>query len=205
MFQYPCNICAYVDEVRTACLPISAAGYDPPATCPEASADGAQCAGHACPQMHTLNPGPIGATCGLSHGVSCTIQNLPSNQLKMRTLLAPVSQASLPEEKRWLCDRADKIGCFDLCTYDPGDPTAAEVTASAVDNASLGGRCDGPGVIRPVPCAGGGDCDDHNPARPRPARVAPVLTATSTVGRVTTASTATAPITAKADSASRPA
>lgn len=148
--QWPCNVCAYLREIRTVCAPkeelIAQGETDFPCTaedtdlvinepCPPAWED--RC------RSVTPKDGPL-------------VVNLTQP-------LFGASQADLPAGKQWVCDGFQKAGCYDLCSYDPEAPERLRVVTSAVDNPDGGDRCAGPPESGARSCDTAADCDDLNP------------------------------------------
>ncbi len=132
---YPCNVCVAHDTINAACVPKAGQppGYDQ------------NCQG-------------VNETCVDTSGQNgCEIATLPTPLQGGTSVLFPAPQ---PTDKQWLCDAARKLGCYDLCSYDPSSPTPLVVVQSAIDvnpdlncNFNFGG----------LPCSTAADCDDQNP------------------------------------------
>ena len=133
LVQYPCNVCVAYDAIDRVCAPKQ--GFPPDQPCEDIKI--------ACVD----NSGQDG----------CAYQTLATPLPGGTSVLFPAPQ---PSNKQWLCDSASKLGCYDLCTYDPSSQTPLVVVQSALDvNPNLNCNVQAGGG----PCSTATECDDQNP------------------------------------------
>ena len=131
--QYPCNLCVAYDTFHSLCVPKQGSPPDQPCQ------------------------GVNGACVDTSGQNGCENQTLATPLPGGTSVLFPAPQ---PANKQWLCDAASKLGCYDLCTYDPSSQTPLVVVQSAIDvNPDLKCNLQAGGA----PCSTAAQCDDQNP------------------------------------------
>lgn len=169
--QYPCNVCIAIDKTITACAPKQNFPPDEPCkmisgTCVDTSGN-AGCEPQPLANLLVCVPKQgfpanepcqaINGTCVDTSGNDGCETRAPSPLQAGATVVFPAPQ---PQDKQWLCDSSSKLGCYDLCSYDPASQPALVVVQSAIDmpnglncNATSSGR----------QCTTAADCDDQNP------------------------------------------
>jgi len=129
--QWPCNVCVAYDTYPMVCVPKVGLPTDYAQYC--------QVVNNSCVDTSGNN--------------GCENDPLQGGA----SVLFPASQ---PANKQWLCDSASKLGCYDLCSYDPSSPTPLVVVQSAIDvNPDL--KCNAQTTGQP--CGNNAQCDDQNP------------------------------------------